>query len=611
MCGIIAALAQRNVMPILVEGLHRLEYRGYDSVGIAVLLNKGQELKRVRVKGKVAVLEKALAPLKLKGQIGIAHTRWATHGEPSEANAHPLQSRDQISIVLNGVIENYAPLKTFLQSEGYEFTSETDAEVIAHLIHRETAALGSYIHGVKRAVARLEGLFALVILNKQEPLRLIGVRQGLALVLGVGVEEYFLSSDTYALAPVTHRFVHLEDGDIVDIAGDGYSIEDANKQLVKRSVTETEISEASTIGKGNYKHYMLKEIYEQSAAIEATLKDRINESGVQDDVIGVSDQDLARVKNIHFVACGTSYHAAYVARYWVEKFAGVSCSVEVASEYRYREVQVPPDTLYVTLSQSGETADTLAALEESKKKNYISRLAVCNVAESSIVRSADACLLTHAGPEICVASTKAFTTQLAALWLLILAVGKHKGLSSTKQQEIVKALLDLPRVLEAVFKTEPQIRKMAEDFVDKQHSIFLGRGPFYPIALEGALKLKEISYIHSEGYPAGELKHGPLALIDSEVPIVAVAPNNNLLEKLKSNIEVVRTRGGRLYIFAEENTNIENNGNDKIITLPPCAEYIAPIAYLVPLQLLAYHVAVMLGTDVDQPRNLAKSVTVE
>ena len=609
MCGIVAALAQRNVLPILLEGLRRLEYRGYDSAGVALITHK-RDLKRVRVKGKVEALSRVLEDLNLEGFNGIAHTRWATHGQPSERNAHPHHSKNQISIVLNGIIENHAELKEQLQKEGYEFTSETDAEVIAHLIQKEATKLGSYIHGIKKAIKQLEGSYSIAVLNKEDPARLVGVRKGSPLVLGVGVEEYYLASDTHALVPVTQRFSYLEDGDIVDIHKDGYSIEDVKGNLVEREIKESDHS-VEAASKGNYKHFMLKEIFEQPAAINNTLRTRIGKTGIVDGAIGLKEEILKQVKHIHFVACGTSYHAAYVARYWVERYAGIPCTVEVASEYRYREVQVPDGTLYVTLSQSGETADSLASLESTKDKNYLASLVICNVAESSMVRMADAALLTKAGPEIGVASTKAFTTQLVALWLLIMAVGKHNGLSEKDQTELAGALNALSDAVEKSFFLERQIHEMAVDFVEKHHTIFLGRGPFYPIALEAALKLKEISYIHSEGYPAGELKHGPLALVDSDVPVIAVAPNDGLLEKLKSNIEEVRARGGRLYIFADKNCGFKGDDDIKVINLPPCHEAIAPIVFTIPLQLLAYHVAVMRGTDVDQPRNLAKSVTVE
>ncbi len=611
MCGIIAALAQRNVTPILIEGLQRLEYRGYDSAGVAIV-NDSDELKRVRVKGKVAGLRDVLDELQLSGHIGIAHTRWATHGVPSEHNAHPHISHQNLSIVHNGIIENYEELRDELATQGYEFSSETDTEVVAHLIYHYTAEMGSYIHGVRKAVARLQGTYAIVILNSEEPTRLLAVRKGSPLLIGVGVQEYFLASDTTALIPVTQRFVVLEDGDIVDMNLDGFVVEDETGAPVQREVFESEMS-AQAVEKGKFKHFMLKEIFEQPTAVQATLEGRLVDDGLRPDCIeGLGDEVLARVSNIHFVACGTSYHAAAVARYWIERYAGVPCSVEVASEYRYRDVQVLPNTLYVTLSQSGETADSLAALERARSNpNILTTLVICNVAESSMVRMADAHLLTRAGPEIGVASTKAFTTQLAALLLLTIGLGRHKGLAPERIRAIVSELHALPDLLRQVFALEDRIRELAVDFVEKQHAIFLGRGPFYPIALEGALKLKEISYIHCEGYPAGELKHGPLALVDSEMPVVAVAPNDGLLEKLKSNIEEVRTRGGRLYILAEESAAIQPGDGISMVRMPRCAEIVAPVVYSVPLQLLSYHVAVMRGTDVDQPRNLAKSVTVE
>ncbi len=611
MCGIIAALTQRNVTPILLAGLQRLEYRGYDSAGVAVI-NGQDQINRVRVKGKVSALAAALAEQPLQGNVGIAHTRWATHGAPSERNAHPHISNDTVSIVHNGIIENYETLRAEMAEAGFEFTSDTDTETVVHLIHHYLRESGDVLAAVRKAVTRLEGSYAIVVLNREQPGRLIAVRKGSPLLVGIGVQEYFLASDTTALVPVTQRFVVLEDGDIADINLQGYTIEDSEGQPVVRSVHESEVS-AQAIDKGKFKHFMLKEIFEQPAAVQATLDGRLGEAGLLPGALGgLSPELLEKVSGIHFVACGTSYHAAFVARYWAERYARVPASVEVASEYRYRDVQVPPNSLYVTLSQSGETADSLAALEQAKHNdNFLATLAICNVAESSMVRLADASLLTRAGPEIGVASTKAFTTQLAALMMLTLALGRSRGLSAERMREMCKELRDAPKVLRRVFDLEGQIKQLAEDFVEKHHAIFLGRGPFFPIALEGALKLKEISYIHCEGYPAGELKHGPLALVDAEMPVVAVAPNDYLLEKLKSNIEEVRTRGGRLYILAEENAAVPSDEDIAVVRMPRCPESIAPLVFSVPLQLLAYHVAVMRGTDVDQPRNLAKSVTVE
>ncbi|MCG8381678.1 MAG: glutamine--fructose-6-phosphate transaminase (isomerizing) [Gammaproteobacteria bacterium] len=610
MCGIIAALAQRPVVPILIEGLKRLEYRGYDSAGIAVL-DSSHDILRVRKKGKVAVLEEALTPETQTSHIGIAHTRWATHGEPSEKNAHPHNSNQQISLVHNGIIENHSELREELQADGYLFESETDTEVIVHLIHREVTRLGDFMEGVRAAAQRFEGAYALAILNKDEPTRMIALRKGSPLLMGIGIDEYFLASDTAALTPVTHRFIFLHDGDFVEITSDHYEITDNHGQPVEREIVESDIQQFSA-DKGKYKHYMLKEIYEQPVALRKTLENRITPTSLLQESIGQLDSEtLARVEHIHIVACGTSYHAGFVARYWFEKFTPLTCSVEVASEYRYRKVSVPPNTLYVTISQSGETADSLAALSMVKKRGYLGALVICNVPESSMVREADASMLTHAGPEIGVASTKAFTTQLAALLMLVAMLGKAKGIPQETLEQLLTALSEAPSLVEAVLELDKDIQKLAEDFVEKSHAIFLGRGPFYPVALEGALKLKEISYIHSEGYPAGELKHGPLALIDTDIPVVAVAPKNDLIEKLKSNLEEVRTRGGQLYIIAEEGVHIDENKGIKCIRVPHCPAPIAPIIFSIPLQLLSYHVAVTRGTDVDQPRNLAKSVTVE
>lgn len=610
MCGIIAALAQRNVTPILLEGLHRLEYRGYDSAGVAIV-GEGNQIERCRVKGKVSGLDKALDENPLESRIGIAHTRWATHGEPSEINAHPHLSNDEFVLVHNGIIENHEQLRSFLKEEGYIFTSQTDTEVVVHLIHYESKQGNDFINSIRAAVKRLRGAYALAVLHKDEPERLIAVRRGSPLLMGIGVKEYFLASDTSALIPVTQQFIYLHDGDLVDINYDGYKIEDENGTPVEREIRESDLAMQS-VSKGKFKHYMMKEIYEQPAAIRHTLAGRVtDELLVVDSFENLDKETLSKVEHIHMVACGTSYHAAAVARYWFEQYTNIPCSVEIASEFRYRKVNVPKNSLYITLSQSGETADTLAALESVKSLGFIGSLVICNVPESSMIREADASLLTNAGPEIGVASTKAFTTQLAALLLVVAMMAKAKGESVEVQKTIISGLNQAPELIEAVLKLDGELEKLAEDFIEKEHSIFLGRGPFFPIALEGALKLKEISYIHAEGYPAGELKHGPLALIDGDVPVVAVAPNDNLLEKLKSNLEEVRTRGGKLYVFAEEGSDIPETEGVKILRMPKCPEVIAPIVFTLPLQLLAYHVAVMRGTDVDQPRNLAKSVTVE
>ena len=613
MCGIIAAYAQRNVTPILLEGLRRMEYRGYDSAGIAVL-DKEYNIHRTRALGKVAALADKLEKAPMDSGIGIAHTRWATHGEPSEANAHPHNSTEQFSVVHNGIIENHEALRGELKTAGYEFTSQTDTEVIVHLIHNEVnKAGGDYLKGVNNAVAQLDGAYAIAVLNTEMPDRLIAVRKGSPLLVGIGIGEYFLASDTAALIPVTQEFIYLEDGDMVDICEGKLIIMDESGAEVKRPIKTSSLT-ASATDKGPYKHYMLKEIYEQPNAVRATLQDRITEEQLL--LNGFGDLDinvLNRAKAIHIVACGTSYHAGMTSKYWFEEYTNTPTSVEIASEYRYREVAVPEDTLYITLSQSGETADSLAALDEVKKSGlYLGTLAICNVPESTLTREADATLLTKAGPEIGVASTKAFTTQLVALQLIALTIGKAKeAQTEAERATIIKALYHSPITMERLLMVDRTIEHLAEEFVEKDHAIFLGRGPLFPIALEGALKLKEISYIHAEGYPAGELKHGPLALIDNEVPVVAIAPNDRLLEKLKANLEEVRTRGGQLFVMTEEDTDIEPVDGLTLVKIPGCPDPVKPLLLTVPLQLLSYHVAVMRGTDVDQPRNLAKSVTVE
>jgi len=613
MCGIIAAYAQRNVTPILLEGLRRMEYRGYDSAGIAVL-DKEYNIHRTRALGKVAALADKLEKSSMDSGIGIAHTRWATHGEPSEANAHPHNSTQQYSVVHNGIIENHEALRNELKTAGYEFSSQTDTEVIVHLIHNEVKKSGGdYLKGVNSAVSQLDGAYAVAILNTEMPDRLIAVRKGSPLLVGIGIGEYFLASDTAALIPVTQEFIYLEDGDMVDICEGKMVIIDDKGVEVKRPVKTSSLT-ASATDKGPYKHYMLKEIYEQPNAVRATLQDRVTEDQLL--LNGFGDLDinvLKRARAIHIVACGTSYHAGMTSKYWFEEYTNTPTTVEIASEYRYREVAVPQDTLYITLSQSGETADSLAALDEVKKSGlYLGTLAICNVPESTLTREADATLLTKAGPEIGVASTKAFTTQLVALQLIALTIGKAKeAQSDAERATIIKALYHSPITMERLLMVDRTIEHLAEEFVEKDHAIFLGRGPLFPIALEGALKLKEISYIHAEGYPAGELKHGPLALIDNEVPVVAIAPNDKLLEKLKANLEEVRTRGGQLFVMTEEDTDIESVDGLTLVKIPGCPDPVKPLLLTVPLQLLSYHVAVMRGTDVDQPRNLAKSVTVE
>ena len=610
MCGIVGAVAQRNVQGILLEGLKRLEYRGYDSAGMAVPGRDGR-LERRRALGKVAALEEALVAAPLAGHSGIAHTRWATHGKPSEANAHPHQSGERLALVHNGIIENHEALKAELEAEGYAFSSETDTEAMAHLIAREAQG-GDLLAAVQRVLARLDGAYALGVVHADEPGVVIGARQGSPLVVGVGIEEAFLASDPLALLQVTDRFIYLEEGDVVRLSGAGRSeIFDAGGDAVERPVQTFEHGDGAA-SKGGYRHFMLKEIHEQPAVIAAALEGRLGDRSVLVESFGPEAEALfGEVRQIHLVACGTSYHAGMVARYWLERYAGVPVQVEVASEFRYRRVVVPEGTLFVTLSQSGETADTLAALRFAKRLGYLGSLAICNVPGSSLVRESDLTLMTQAGPEIGVASTKAFTTQLTALMLLTLALGRVRGQDADEQATLVEALRQLPARVGEVLALDPAVEALSAAFAEKHHALFLGRGPEFPVALEGALKLKEISYIHAEAYPAGELKHGPLALVDAEMPVIAVAPNDALLDKLKSNLQEVRARGGELFVFADEGVALEDGEGIRVLRLPKVEEALAPILYTVPLQLLSYHVAVLKGTDVDQPRNLAKSVTVE
>ncbi|WP_018918445.1 glutamine--fructose-6-phosphate transaminase (isomerizing) [Vreelandella zhanjiangensis] len=609
MCGIVAAVAQRNVQEILLEGLKRLEYRGYDSSGMTVLDAKN-ELTRHRALGKVAALEQALEQQTLPGTSGIAHTRWATHGKPSEANAHPHHSGQQVAVVHNGIIENYEYIKETLQASGYTFSSETDTEVIAHLLSDKLQSGFSLFDATQEIVNGLGGAYALGVMSNKEPGVVVGARQGSPLVVGVGIDEAFLASDPLALLQVTDRFIYLEEGDLVELREKGViRIVDRDGHSVTRPVHIFEHGDGAA-SKGDYRHYMLKEIYEQPTVIQAVLEGRLSGNSVLIESFGPDAQVLfQKTRQIHIIACGTSYHAAMVARYWLERYACVPVQVEVASEYRYRHPVVAEGSLFVTLSQSGETADTLAALRFAKTLGYVGTLAICNVPGSSLVRESDMTLMTRAGPEIGVASTKAFTTQLVALMLLTLSVSKAKG--QEEHVGIVEALHTLSSVCEQVLALDGQIEKLSQAFAEKHHALFLGRGAHYPIALEGALKLKEISYIHAEAYPAGELKHGPLALVDSEMPVISVAPNDDLLEKLKSNLQEVRARGGQLFVFADENVGIKPQDNIQVIELPHIHEALAPLLYTLPLQLLSYHVAVLKGTDVDQPRNLAKSVTVE
>lgn len=610
MCGIVGAVAQRDVAEILINGLHRLEYRGYDSAGVAVV-DPNHELHRVRCLGKVKALDEAVAVKPLIGGTGIAHTRWATHGEPSEANAHPHTSGN-FAVVHNGIIENHEELRELLKSRGYVFNSQTDTEVIAHLVEWEMRTASTLLEAVQKTVKQLTGAYGMVVLDREHPEHLVAARSGSPLVIGLGIGENFLASDQLALLSVTRRFIYLEEGDIAEITRRTVDIYDANGQKVEREVHESNL-ENDAAEKGKFRHFMQKEIYEQPNALINTMEGRILHNNVIVDAIGNGASEiLEKVEHIQIVACGTSYNAGMTARYWFEALAGVSCDVEIASEFRYRKFVTRPNSLLVTISQSGETADTLAALRLAKEKGYMAALTICNVSSSSLVRESDLAFMTRAGVEVGVASTKAFTTQLAALLMLVTAIGKVKGNISHEQEvEIVKALQSLPAEIEKALAFDKDIEALAEDFAEKNHALFLGRGEFYPIAMEASLKLKEISYIHAEAYAAGELKHGPLALIDADMPVIVVAPNNELLEKVKSNIEEVRARGGQLYVFADKEAGFTPSEGMKIITMPKVNEIVAPIFYTVPMQLLSYHVALIKGTDVDQPRNLAKSVTVE
>lgn len=611
MCGIVGAVAQRNVAEILVDGLHRLEYRGYDSAGVAVLNTDEKKMQIVRRVGKVKALDDALEAQPLLGGTGIAHTRWATHGEPSETNAHPHRS-GKIAVVHNGIIENYEELKVLLQQRGYVFQSQTDTEVIAHLVEWELRSVSSLLEAVQKTVIQLRGAYGTVVLNEAEPEHLIVARSGSPLVIGYGVGENFLASDPLALLSVTRRFAYLEEGDVAEITRRSVEIYDRQGNKVEREIHEGHF-EADATDKGQYRHYMQKEIFEQPVAIMNTLDGRIKDGKVDLSAIAPNATEiLSKVQHVQIVACGTSYNAGMVARYWFESLAGVGCDVEIASEFRYRKFVTRPNSLLITLSQSGETADTLAALRLAKESGYMAAMTVCNVASSSLVRESDLAFLTKAGVEIGVASTKAFTTQLTCLLLLNVAIGRLQGnMSEEQEHHIVQSLQRLPAQIESALVFDKQIEKLSEDFADKHHTLFLGRGEYYPIAMESALKLKEISYIHAEAYAAGELKHGPLALIDSDMPVVVVAPENDLLEKVKSNIEEVRARGGQLYVFADHDASFEEAEDFKTIVLPKVDEVTAPIFYTVPLQLLSYHIALIKGTDVDQPRNLAKAVTVE
>lgn len=611
MCGIVGAIAERDIVPILIEGLRRLEYRGYDSAGVAILNGSG-EVQRLRTVGKVKKLQDALKESPVSGRLGIAHTRWATHGVPSERNAHPHVSRDGIAIVHNGIIENHEELRDELLQLGYTFTSETDTEVIAHRIHHHKQKLGDLFRAVRATVAELEGAYALAVLSQDSPDRIILARAGCPVVIGVGKDEHFVASDVAALLPVTRDFIFLEEGDVAEIRRRGVRILDSEGNSAQRAVKQSALS-AAAAEKGEYAHYMLKEIYEQPRAIAQTLEERVAGGKLLEAAFGpLATEVFRRTEAVQIVACGTSYHAGAVAKYYIEQIARLPCWVEIASEYRYRNPVVPKNTLFVTISQSGETADTLAALRMAKQSGYLSSLSICNVPESSLVRESELVLLTRAGPEIGVASTKAFTTQLAALGMLVVALSKFNGTDAERERGLVQRLIEIPGLIERTLHLDAQIKELAKRFADKHHALFLGRGQMHPVAMEGALKLKEISYIHAEAYPAGELKHGPLALVDADMPVVTVAPNNDLLEKLKSNLQEVRARGGELYVFADPDAGITPSEGVTVITMPKhVSHFQAPAVYTVPLQLLAYHCAILRGTDVDQPRNLAKSVTVE
>jgi glutamine---fructose-6-phosphate transaminase (isomerizing) len=611
MCGIVGVVAERNAVPILMEGLRRLEYRGYDSAGLAVL-TADRKLARLRTVGKVKVLEEALEAAPVTGHVGIAHTRWATHGVPTTRNAHPHISLDGIALVHNGIIENHEALRAGLIDLGYNFSSETDTEVVAHRIHHHLAACASLYEAVRKTVRELHGAYALAVVSESDPECIVLARQGCPVVIGVGIDENFVASDVAALLPVTRRFMFLEEGDVAEIRRKSIHVTDASDMPASRPVRESDLA-ADAVERGQYRHFMLKEIHEQPRAIAQTLEERVAGGKLLEAAFGPNaPQVFDRVKAVHIAACGTSYHAGLVASYFVEQICRIPARVEIASEYRYRNPVILPDTLFVTISQSGETADTLAALRKAKQAAYLSTLTICNVAESSMVRESELVLLTRAGPEIGVASTKAFTTQLTALGMLIVALAKHRREAGASERDLIVQLLQLPGLIEKTLKLDDTIRGLAEAFADKRHALFLGRGPLHAIAMEGALKLKEISYIHAEAYAAAELKHGPLALVDEDMPVVAVAPNNELLEKLKSNLQEVRARGGQLFVFADPEAGMDSADGVTVIQLPVTASALqAPVVFAVPMQLLAYHVAVLKGTDVDQPRNLAKSLTVE
>jgi len=610
MCGIVGAVAQRQVGGILLEGLRRLEYRGYDSAGVA-LIDQAGRIGCTKRAGKVAVLEQSLDSAPLDGVTGIAHTRWATHGKPTDANAHPHLSGERLALVHNGIIENHAVLRRRLEGENYVFASETDTEVIVHLVDSLRRRGASLFEAVREAAGELEGAFAIAVIANDEPHRLVAARKGSPLVVGVGIGENFVASDPLALRQVTDRVIYLEEGDVVDVTTLGIRICDAAGRDVQRPVEP--LGEVADLAeKGRYRHFMLKEIHEQPRAVAATLRGRVGSHGLYEQALGVAaDEVLDGVRAVQIVACGTSYHSGLVARYWIEEHVGIPCAVEIASEYRYRKLVVAADTLFVTISQSGETADTLAALRLAHTLGYKATLSICNVPQSSLVRESQLAIMTEAGPEIGVASTKAFTTQLVTLMLLTAVLARRRGADPAGVRAIVEAMNTLPGLIEQVLDLDERIAEVAEQFVEKRHALFLGRGAHFPVAMEGALKLKETSYIHAEAYAAGELKHGPLALVDDDMPVVTVAPGNELLEKLRSNLAEVQVRGGRLYVFADETAGFEDSDNVTVIRMPHVPPILQPVVYTVPLQLPAYHVAVLKGTDVDQPRSLAKSVTVE
>ena len=615
MCGIVGVVAQRNATPILIRGLQRLEYRGYDSAGLAIVDTDGA-LKRLREVGKVQNLVHAVERTPVTGGTGIAHTRWATHGKVTADNAHPhlsfsAEADQSVCLVHNGIIENHTALRAELQGLGYEFFSQTDSEVIVHLIHYYLSQQPDLLEAVRQAVRRLEGAYALAVIASGENERIIAARQGCPLILGKGIGENFLASDVLALRAVTDRFIFLEEGDLVDLRPDSIDIWNIDEASVIRADVRVEM-EADDMERGNYRHFMQKEMFQQPEVVKRALEGRVGKVSVLDGALGEGSQELlSRVESVTIVACGTSYLAGSVARYWIEELAGLPCQVEIASEYRYRNPATQKNSLFITISQSGETADTLAALRLAKERDFLATLTLCNVPTSATVRESDIAMMLNAGTEVGVASTKAFVAQTTALLLLTLLLARQRGLKPGLEEEIVGQLHELPNTIAELLKLDEPIAELAEVFADKEHALYLGRGSFFPIAMEGALKLKELSYVHAEGYAAGELKHGPLALVDESMPVVALAPNDELLEKLYSNLQEVRSRGGQLFVFVEQGINAQDEDGITHFVLPPCHKYLAPIAYVVPLQLLAYHIALIKGTDVDQPRNLAKSVTVE